>query len=767
MARSPRRPGLSRPSAAGSSRAVSNPLNISNTPRWNDRLGPFVAVLFLGLGGLVMHRLWGEPPASLLVTPIMLGLGAFFYWLTYQQSHGRRELVRVHSSMSAGLAAASLGVTTAVGFSLTGPGAVWLQIYGFVGLIIAATWLAPTFHAVSGSGQDTHGPAVDATHPFDTIIAGAKVKVKLEEDNGPRKIWKVNHPGIITEELGAIGGKISSLAGIPITGFRPRQDPDDASVTWVTTVSEDMLKKTTPWPGPSNPGGSCAEPARVGVREDGGDAEIVRPGDPTKGRNSSSVLVVGQTGSGKTEGVLVETCELMTRRDVIYWWIDARKADQVVPDIRPAIDWLADTEAKARAMVASMLTVITERAAMLGQLGYREWVPECYTKYGIPYIVIHLEEATSLLDSLGTAFTRGVEAVRSAGMSISNSLQRPSATNIPTDLRSQFGMVECYGMKTDVDTSMALSEATIEAGAKPEAWGNKKPGYVYIEASHEAEEFHSMPKRTFYMKPVDQAVVTAEFARVMAVADERTAAAAGVAYAQRERVDFDEWLTAAVARRGKVVAKAARRGDALIGTRPTRFERPYPTTGSLPPVAASFVAEERVPVVADLDMLDPESITDAELRALTNIEEDDMDQKHPAEDDASLDDIEVADFPIGPQAGAKYTPTQRATAFTAMLAREYSAGVREISASDIKAKFLALPEGQVTPQWTYWRLMTMEEKSSASGIPTVTRMIGVDDQPIDPRRYQLHPGIVGERAPRPEPETDPDSPVWWSPDDFS
>ncbi|MBQ1165753.1 conjugal transfer protein TraB, partial [Streptomyces sp. A73] len=73
-----------------------------------------------------------------------------------------------------------------------------------------------------------------------------------------------------------------------------------------------------------------------------------------------------------------------------------------------------------------------------------------------------------------------------------------------------------------------------DAGARPEAWENRKPGYNYLVAPGVDEERYAMKARTFD-PPTDE-----EIAQVLAhaprpPADPITAAAAGEAYANRAR----------------------------------------------------------------------------------------------------------------------------------------------------------------------------------------------------------------------------------------
>jgi hypothetical protein len=703
---------------------------------WDERLGPFLLAVIVAALGLLFWALWGKAPWVYYFAPAVILCAPILALTTWIQSKGRSTFQRGHNAATMGLA--MLGIGT---WQILGPEKTWINVYAFLSVLFCMSWVPVTFGFVMGQGDDRHDTEEKSDHPLDKIIDGAKLDVKKISEDGPRKEWSVDHPGLTSKAVQAAGETVASLARLPVGGWRARSDPDDTARTIVTTVSEDQLRKSIPYPGPSLPGGTCADPCRIGKREDGSWLTITRPGNPAKSRPSCSVLIGGMTGSGKTEGVLCEVAELMTRRDVVIWWIDVRKGRQTVPDFLPGIEWFAETDEEAKNIARALQPVIKERAEMLGELGYREWVPECWEKHRIPYIIVHLEEATTLLESLGTAFTRGAEAVRSAGMSLSNSLQRPSASNMPTDLRSQFGIAWCFGMKTEIDAGMVLSEPTLESGAAPYAWTNKRPGYNYLEATEVDESEWAMPGRTFRLKPVELACVTAEFARCMARSDPRTAAAAGQAFRDKVVPNFDEWLREAQERHGDAVLEAARRGNARLegmAPEPPRVElepRPVPPT---PDEAWMELDEE-------------------ELLSEMGLEPDEVDQDFDFEELA-----DAPDFPIGPRpepGDRRYSSTERAEAFMSLLAELYRKGETEIEVAKISELFSERPEGRVTPQWTYWRLKTIEERYGL-----VACVLEPDGNPADPRRYTLKEGL--DQVPAPDPETESDSPAYWRPEEF-
>ncbi|MBQ1164684.1 conjugal transfer protein TraB, partial [Streptomyces sp. A73] len=68
----------------------------------------------------------------------------------------------------------------------------------------------------------------------------------------------------------------------------------------------------------------------------------------------------------------------------------------------------------------------------------------------------------------------------------------------------------CFGVKGSTTADMALPDDVRDAGARPEAWENRKPGYNDLVAPGVDEERYAMKARTFD-PPTDE-----EIAQVLA-----------------------------------------------------------------------------------------------------------------------------------------------------------------------------------------------------------------------------------------------------------
>ncbi|MET9901913.1 plasmid transfer protein TraB [Streptomyces sp. NPDC006446] len=343
--------------------------------------------------------------------------------------------------------------------------------------------------------------------------------------------------------------RIASALDLPRTAVRYSPDPDSERRGDLVIVPEDMLAEVVEWEGPSNLGGSIAEPLVIGRYDDGAPLLLWLPGDPDAGRNSTHVLVAGGTGSGKGDAALNLLTEIQSRTDVIVWFSDPKAFQDFAP-LRAGLDWAAEGGSQTEVMVAAVETVIPARTRWLGTHGYRQWAPEaaqvqndpehtCRTDgracgcAGMPFLVAWFEEAANTLRAMGDdAFTGIAQEARSAGISLIVSLQRPSYDQMSTSTRASLPSVIALGCDPR-DEGFSLPETVIDAGAHPGAWGNRRPGYCYVVSSGIDEARYPSPGRTrrFSLRAVPVMERLAAWAQHNgAVADPVTAgAASGVA----------------------------------------------------------------------------------------------------------------------------------------------------------------------------------------------------------------------------------------------
>jgi len=340
------------------------------------------------------------------------------------------------------------------------------------------------------------------------------------------------------DELGNRAKHIASELGISPTSIRIQADPERADRADLIIVPQDMQKQPNDWTGPSHLGGSITEPIVIGVYEDGAEATLWFPAGP--GRNATHFLTAGMNGSGKSAGQSVAITEALTRRDVIVWGVDPSKGMQTFAPFLPYMDWTAMSMSEGEEMIDALSRVITARADEMGRHGFKNWTPEVFAQLGMPYMVVWIEEAAKFFRN-GTEMEGLVMEARSAGISVIISLQRPSATSMPTDVREQLGGVLCFGVKGGTTADMALPDDVRDAGARPEAWENRRPGYAYLVAPGVDEDRYPTPLRTYRID--DEQIAAALAIAPRPSADHVTAAAAGEAYENRTRYQPDTPLT--------------------------------------------------------------------------------------------------------------------------------------------------------------------------------------------------------------------------------
>jgi hypothetical protein len=338
---------------------------------------------------------------------------------------------------------------------------------------------------------------------------------------------------------------LAAALDVPLNAVRNRPDPESAARGSFTIVPKDMLREVIWYPGPSNPGGSIAEPIVIGVYEDGRQLQLTIP-------EALHLLIMGMTGSGKTEGAIDVLCEVFSRRDVIGWLSDPKRG-QDLGEVFPACDWVVDTPAGAEMMIESLKVAVPSRQKWLGDHKYRSWEAAAAEQQndpahscqkgracgcpGMPYLVAWFEEAANTLRAIDDdVFTGIAQEARSAGVWLVISMQRASGYQISTDTRASLPASLCFGVE-EKDAQFALPSEVLDAGANPGAWGNKRPGYNYLVAKGVDEDLWPCPARTFRNDPVSLEWVSRTFEPIRAGVDPVTAAAAasiaGRAYIDR------------------------------------------------------------------------------------------------------------------------------------------------------------------------------------------------------------------------------------------
>jgi hypothetical protein len=498
----------------------------------NPHTRPWLAVVGEVPATFLAHAAWGgNPLAAIGMTAASVALtGA-----TWFAAEGTKTPRRVHATLSTAVATTYLTAAT-----FTDPlGGVQLSWLTMGGAVVAASWnIRKAMRVNVDPKQD--GASVE-TGVLVKAIGNAKVALRGKPKVDPNKVTvplQLAAGQVTSDDLGNRIKHIAGELGVSPTSIRIIPDPDRADQATLVVVPKDELKESAVWPGPSSPGGSITEPIVIGKYEDGEETVLWFPAGHQ--RNATHFLAAGMNGSAKSTGISVAMAEALTRRDVIVWGVDPSKGMQTFAAFLPYLDWVEMTEAGGNAMIDALSQVITARANALGQHGYKNWTPAAHAELGMPYMIVWIEEAAKFFRN-GTEMEGLVMEARSAGISVIISLQRPSATSMPTDVREQLGGVLCFGVKGSTTADMALPDDVRDAGARPEAWENRKPGYAYLVAPGVDEERYATPLRT-YMIDDDQIGGTLAVMPLTPI-DPVTAAAAGEAYANRTRYDADTALT--------------------------------------------------------------------------------------------------------------------------------------------------------------------------------------------------------------------------------
>lgn len=462
------------------------------TPKkhWASRLAPYApewagyAAVWPATYGV--HEWLATDPASAPWASAGLSLlGVGLTAVTWQCARARAALTRRFATATSGITAAWVTAGTIAGPTES----PLLEVWAVGGAGVALAW---SIHKALKRGGDSESGEglfeqvqLAGVKPAGTEVEPNRVTTRLQLPRGEMEVSDVQKAT----------GRIAGWLGLGKGAVRVNENPDNSSQATMTIVPKDVLKHPTTWPGPSAPGGSIMEPIRVGVYEDTEPQLLYLPGDKQTGRNATHYGVQGMNGSGKSHGAKECWTELLTRRDVGLVVLDPSKGEQSVGFLGDAPYAVVTGDKACKKAIKRLPGLITDRASQLGQWGYDQWVPEAYEQHGLPYLVIWIEESPRVLEDAKTMVRLAQEA-RSAGISLVLSLQKATYRNMPTDVRSQLGGVWCFGVSDIEDAAFLLSEDTIEAGARPDRWKNRRPGCNYLEGPGIDEDRYSTPGRT-------------------------------------------------------------------------------------------------------------------------------------------------------------------------------------------------------------------------------------------------------------------------------
>lgn len=390
---------------------------------------------------------------------------------------------------------------------------------------ISAVWAMPRLHLMRRDPREGQ-PEEDGDELMKQLgLTGFRHKGEPEvtygEDGNPERIVvKVKHRfGATRDPLQNGIRNIESALGAPENLSRVTATGSGRSnESLMTVVLKDRLKGRVPNPGPSHPGGSVTDPACVGMYDDGEWVNVWTCGgtDPETGDKMipTGYAFMGMTRAGKTvteNRLMLE--QFITRRNGVILYLNKAKGSQDVQPIIAGVEAavLSDQVNEYRAAFKATRAIIEYRQKQLARYGISAWDadtcfdnPPTHTLRGehdpmepMPALCVHVGEADAILADP----TSGDEAIFLASKGLSTgvvcgwSLQRWAATSMPTDLRFNIGTAFCFGCADDYSADFALSEQTRRAGAKPENWKNRKPGYFYVENIGIPEERFATPAK--------------------------------------------------------------------------------------------------------------------------------------------------------------------------------------------------------------------------------------------------------------------------------
>jgi hypothetical protein len=449
---------------------------------------PWAVAVVAAIGAAEGHAHWGGRGIVTIAAVVGLAAGvAVVTGAAWAVTRHRPRLLRAHSAATAATAGAwlCLAVTTGVGNGLTSSLAV------LVGATLCLTWnLRP--HAKTAV-PGTAGAAIADLFEQATEPAGLKgAKMALGNVSGRKANALVKLvPGEQTaEDLVRRLPNIESGMKLPPGALTAAAHLDRADLARLTLSDPRLMRRPIPWPGPSNPGASIAEPICPGMYQDGDLVVLVVTGH--------HVQIMGMTGSAKSLGGGWNYLgEVITRYDAAVFAADVTKGDQTLGPLRIALHGLATDMPGTRALLAAMHSIVRPRTDYLASRGLQRWQRDC----GLTYLIVWLEECPDILDQLTSkqmdGFISMVKAMRSAGMTVVMSLQRSTYDQMPTILRGQLANWT-FGVANSADAKYGLSERQEEAGAAPERWQNTQPGMAYLDAPGIPDDRIAMPMRCYF-----------------------------------------------------------------------------------------------------------------------------------------------------------------------------------------------------------------------------------------------------------------------------
>jgi hypothetical protein len=363
-----------------------------------------------------------------------------------------------------------------------------------------------------------------------TDLAGTRRVDYREKPEGGWRMRLVWSPGKkMVDSVTKQGRLLESLMDAPRGSvvIEPEGDSPNAVIAECSPVGS---LSSPDWDG--RPLVSITDPL-VSAHYSNGDTETVTRWTP--GVGSFHVLRAGVTRSGKSWATRHSICAYGPAEDVIGWGIDL-KGGMAFRPMAPMLDWFVTTQDDAVAMLEALVRICDARSAFAAEQGWDVWQPSREH----PVIMVWIDEtarvlgfqAPSQVQSRALAAATAV-AQLGAGLGV---LVEP-ATQFATlealgssQFREQLTYTECFRMRSEGTAQHFLPNAP--AGVEPAHLPSARKGVCYIDAQG---EFRPHQAQKPPVTDEQMGAVVAEFWDTTPELDVVSVAAAGVAYAERDR----------------------------------------------------------------------------------------------------------------------------------------------------------------------------------------------------------------------------------------
>ena len=461
------------------------------------RVLPYLTPWALGLITLPLGAALHWKASSAVMMIVVTACAGILTWATYRLWDRRHVHTQRLATAYAGIMSLWLVITAAVGVSpmLTTWAIGWAMTSLLWNIRLGSISVTNKHDKIAGQPETAWEP-----------IRGLKgVKTKFAKlvttDSGHLKAKiRLQHPPgqSTTDDVQAVRDNIAGRFAV---------DPDDVIVqrvkgrgdqTDVEVMADNPTSNVVEYTGLTDVGKSIMDaPVRIGVRASGKPFAFWIVGDDRVSRPTPHTLTSGMNGTGKSEAMIVADLQIRARIDALSVVANPAKFMIDFGDVADMYPIAAEGEQQTRQLIDNLPETGEYRAWLLGKLGYKQWVPECYLKHGIPLVFIRIEEAASVLAG-NKPFKRATETFRALGMPLCASMQVAVFRNIDREARSQFGNSLAFGVTDEQDANFVLTKETMQAGAKAIVnWKNNEAGRLFAELTGFPKELWSERARVW------------------------------------------------------------------------------------------------------------------------------------------------------------------------------------------------------------------------------------------------------------------------------